>query len=494
MVSIHEKSEAEESTDPTQTPISEDFDDDNHNTTRASIQRTASRNEFDHHAEGEFKSGPGSNILSKVASRISRVSTIEPPPDGGLNAWTQCACAWLVVFCTWGYANAFGAFQAYYTEDLKLDGSTVSWIGSINVFVLFFMSTFSGRALDAGLFLPVFAVGAVLQIVGIFTTSVSTTFWQLLLSQGLATGIGSGIFFCPSMALCATYFSKKRGIAVALATSGNSVGGMIYPIIVTQLLPKIGYGWTVRVLGFVNLACLAIVFAFMRPRLPPRTAGPLLDYASFKDLSYMLFVAGVFCAMWSLYFTVYYVSDPEHRSQKDTSLTFNQISSYAESVLGMSFNEAVNLTIIYNGIGVPARIASGLLADRSLGVLNTFIPFVIINALLTYCWIGVSSVSGYYILVCFYGLASAAFQSLFPTSIASLTTDIRKTGTRLGMAFSIISFAGLTGPPLGGALLTTDNGGYMPAQVWAGTAMLLGAGFIIAARITRYGSALKVKC
>ncbi|GAB7342609.1 hypothetical protein MBLNU457_g0780t1 [Dothideomycetes sp. NU457] len=478
MGSIHEKSEAEESTDPIQTPTIDELDR-SHDTIRPSINRTVSRNEFDHHAEGEFKSEPSNNVLSRVASRVSRtsrISTVEPPPDGGVTAWTQCFCAWLVLFCSWGYTNAFGAFQAYYINNLNLYGSTVSWIGSINVFTLFFVSTFSGRALDAGLFVPVFAIGAVFQIVGIFTTSVSTTFWQLLLSQGVATGIGSGIFFCPSMGICATYFSKKRGIAVALATSGNSVGGMIYPIIVTQLLPKIGFGWTVRVLGFLNLACLAVVFTFMRPRLPPRKAGPLLDYESFRDLPYMLFVAGIFFAMWSLYFVVYF------------------ISSYAQAVLGMSFDEAANLTIVYNGIGVPARIVSGLLADRYVGVINTHIPFVITNAILTYCWIGVSNVSGFYILVCFYGLSSAAFQSLFPTIIATLTTDLRKTGTRLGMAFSIISFAGLTGAPIGGALVKADNGVYVGAQVWAGSIMLIAAGFILASRIARYGSALRVKC
>lgn len=171
-----------------------------------------------------------------------------------------------------------------------------------------------------------------------------------------------------------------------------------------------------------------------------------------------------------------------------------QISSYAQAILGMSFDEAANLTIVYNGIGVPARIVSGLLADRYIGVINTHIPFVLANAILTYCWVGVSNVSGFYVLVCFYGLASAAFQSLFPTIIAVLTTDIRKIGTRLGMAFSIISFAGLTGAPLGGALVKADNGSYVGAQVWAGSIMLIGAGFIIASRITRYGSALRVKC
>ena len=246
-------------------------------------------------------------ILARVASRVSRTSTLEPPPDGGTKAWTQCACAWLVVFCTWGYVNSFGAFETYYTTTLDLSGSTISWIGSIGVWIFFFMSLFSGRALDAGLFLPTFAVGAVIQLIGIFTTSVSTNFWQLLLSQGIATGIGMGIMFCPAMALCATYFSSHRGLAVAVVTTGNSTGGMIYPIIVTHLLPKLGYGWTVRVLGFINLGCYAIVLAFMRPRLPPRMSGPLIEWSAFRDAPYVLYMGGTFCGMWALYFTVYYV-------------------------------------------------------------------------------------------------------------------------------------------------------------------------------------------
>jgi len=246
-----------------------------------------------------------------LASKCSRVSTIEPPPDGGPRAWTMCFCAWLVLFNTWGYVGSYGAFQAYYTSTLNLTQSSVSWIGSINVWMLFFMSTFSGRALDAGLFLPVFAIGATIQLIGIFTTSVSTNLWQLVLSQGLASGMGSGIIFCPSIALCATYFAKNRGIALAIATTGNSIGGFIYPLMVTHLLPKIGYGWTVRILGFVNLALHAVVLAFMRPRLPPRTAGPLVDWVSFRDPGYMIFVAGVWSAFWSLYFGLYYVSHPQ---------------------------------------------------------------------------------------------------------------------------------------------------------------------------------------
>lgn len=176
------------------------------------------------------------------------------------------------------------------------------------MWILFFLGAFSGRALDAGLFLPTFVVGVVVQLLGIFLTSLSTKYWQLFLTQGVLTGIGSGIFFCPAMAIVSTYFSTHRGLAVSLATTGNSAGGMLYPIIVTHLLPKLGFAWTVRVLGFINLACLAIVLAFMRPRLRPRTAGPIIEWSAFKEPTYVLFVIGFWFVVWALYFTSYYVS------------------------------------------------------------------------------------------------------------------------------------------------------------------------------------------
>ena len=167
-----------------------------------------------------------SNVLDRVASRITTRSIRDPPPppDGGLNAWVQVAMGWLIIFVTWGYVNSFGSFQAYYTEVLPEPPSTISWIGSIQVFLTFFIGAFSGRLLDAGLFVPTLFVGGVLQLLGIFMMSLSTKWYQLLLSQGVLTGIGGGIFFCPSMGLIATYFSGKRALAVGIVTTGNSVG------------------------------------------------------------------------------------------------------------------------------------------------------------------------------------------------------------------------------------------------------------------------------
>ena len=422
-----------------------------------------------------------SNALSRISTRLTSRHIIDPgpAPDGGFKAWTQVAMAWLVIATTWGYLNSFAVFQTYYTNVLGESQSTISWVGSMQAFVIFVMSAFSGRALDAGLFVPTLLVGGTIQLVGIFMNSLCRNFWQLLLAQGLCVGLGSGIIFCPSLGLVTTYFTKKRGIAVAIVTTGNSFGGTVYPIIVRQLLPKVGFPWTVRIIGFINLACLAMALAFMRPRIPPRKSGPLVEWQAFQEVPYVCAVAGFTLVFGAMFFTYYYVS------------------SYGFNILHMNYTDSANLIIIFNAVGIPARLLTGHAADRWTGPLNAIIPLIFLNAVLAFAWIGVRTVGGMYAEVVVYGLAAGAFQCLFPTTITSLNRDLSKNGVRLGMAFSIFSFAGLTGPPIGGALLTTNGGGrggYMSALLGVGFATTVGTALLCVARVQKEGWKLTKKC
>lgn len=189
-------------------------------------------------------------------------------------------------------SQSFGVFQSYYVESLHETPSVISWIGSIQIFLLFFLGTFAGRALDAGYFRYLFAIGSTLVVIGIFTASCATTYWQLLLSQGICVGIGSGMIFCPSLALCSTYFDKKKSWAIGVGVVGSATGGIILPIVVKTLLPKVGFPWTMRVVGFITLACLIVVNLIMKPRLKPRKAGNLVEWTAFKELPYVFFAAG----------------------------------------------------------------------------------------------------------------------------------------------------------------------------------------------------------
>ncbi|KAJ4344708.1 uncharacterized protein N0V89_012452 [Didymosphaeria variabile] len=258
----------------------------------------------------------------------------------------------------------------------------------------------------------------------------------------------------PVMSLVATYFAKRRGFAIGLVTVGNSVGGMIYPTVVRQLLPQVGFGWTVRVLGFINVACLSIVIALSKPRLPPRKSGPLWDPDSFRDVPYILFVLGVCFLMPAIYFVFYYVSTASDLVQLEyIRLTHTQVASFARDELGMPYTQSLNLVIILNGVGLPFRILPGFVCDHYLGPLNMFSLCTFFATVILFCWLGVNSISTYYTFIAFYGIFAAAFQSLFSTAIMSLSHDITKTGTRLGMAMTVIGFSALVGGPLSGAIL-----------------------------------------
>ncbi|KAL6708783.1 hypothetical protein ACN47E_002479 [Coniothyrium glycines] len=419
-----------------------------------------------------------SNALARISSRLTTRSIKDPgpPPDGGVRAWVQVMCAWFAILNTWGFVNSFGAFQPYYESILPETASTISWIGSIQACLLFTLGMFSGRALDRGWFRPTAALGITIHLVGMFTLSAASSYWQLLLTQGLCTGIGGGIFFVPIMGLCSTYFSSHRGMALGIVTSGNSAGGIIYPIVVRQLLPKIGFGWTVRVLAFINVASLALVLAFMKPRLPPRKSGPLVEREALKDVPYILHVLGVCFLMPPVYCVFYY------------------IATFARDELDMPYTTSLNLVIILNGVGLPARILPGYIADRFIGVLNVFAIALVANIIILWSWLSVKSITTYYVWTVSYGLAAAAFQSLFPTTIAAYSTDISKTGTRLGMAFGVIGLSALVGGPISGALLQAAHGDYTVPIAWASASTVLGTALCITARCIKFGWKIWIRC
>lgn len=167
-------------------------------------------------------------------------------------------------------------------------------MGSIQIFLLFFLGTFTGRALDAGYFRPLMLIGSILVVVGIFTASFATVYWQLFLSQGLCVGVGSGMIFCPSLALCSTYFHKKKAWAIGVGVVGSATGGIVIPLVVKALLPKVGFAWTMRAVGLITLVGLGVTNVIMRPRLKPRKVGNLVEWAAFKERPYALFAAGSF--------------------------------------------------------------------------------------------------------------------------------------------------------------------------------------------------------
>lgn len=112
---------------------------------------------------------------------------------------------------------------------------------------------------------------------------------------------------------------------------------------------------------------------------------------------------------------------------------------------------------------------------------------------MTFAWIGVVSRAGMYVFTIFFGLANGAAQGIFVGSLASLTSDPRKMGTRFGMVCTIVGFASLAGPPTAGAMIDKSDGRYLWAQVWAGLVILLGSVVLMGSRYSVTGMRFWVK-
>ncbi|KAI2602928.1 MFS general substrate transporter [Hypoxylon fragiforme] len=408
--------------------------------------------------------------VNRVLSRISTKSSWNPgpPPDGGRVAWLACICGHFAIMNTWGFINSFGVFQTYYVSQLSRTPSEISWIGSLQVFLTFFIGTFTGRMTDAGFFRPVLICGTIFMTLGIFTTSVATQYWQLLLSQGLCMGIGSGFIFCPAISTVSTYFNKKRSLAIGITACGSVTGGLIFPAMARQLLPTVGFGWAVRAIGFVQLGSLIFTVAFMKSRLPPRRTGSLVEWAAFKELEYTFYAAGMFFNFWGVYFAFYYLA----------------AFSREAVVPALAYTDSLNMLLLLNGIGVLGRLLPNYLADRA-GPLNLMIPTCLICGVALLSWTAVRTPAQLYGWAVVYGVVAGALQSLFPAGLSSLTADLRKQGTRMGMVFTIVSFAVLTGNPIAGAIIGAMGGSYVGAQIFTGVCLLVGMGFILAARWVR---------
>ncbi|CAI4213331.1 unnamed protein product [Parascedosporium putredinis] len=232
----------------------------------------------DDHDSESTRAGEIQPVQSRSQSIINRVLSTRsidpgPPPDGGWSAWITALCAHLIVMNSWGFINSFGIFQTYYAEILDMPPSTISWIGSIQVFLLFSIGTLTGRITDAGYFRPVLIAGSALQVLGIFSASFASTYAQFFLAQGVCMGLANGFVFCPTIATLSTYFSSKRSLAIGIGACGSATGGIIFPLIARFLIPRAGL-LTLRTIGFVQLVALVFCNFFLKPRVPPQGRAP----------------------------------------------------------------------------------------------------------------------------------------------------------------------------------------------------------------------------
>ncbi|KAK9249420.1 major facilitator superfamily domain-containing protein [Lipomyces tetrasporus] len=403
-------------------------------------------------------------------------------PDGGRQAWLCVVGAFCAQFCSFGWLNTCGVFQEYYLQN-QLKGysvTTVSWISSLQTLILFMGCLIVGRLFDSYGPRYLVLVGTLLQVGGIMLTSICNTYGPILVCQGLVASMGAACVFNASVGSVSSWFKKKRARALGIMSSGSSLGGIIFPILIRRLTVQTTFGWTMRACGFLVLGLLIIANLTVTSNVTPRGKWiPLYPrdlWVHFNDLNYALLATA-----FSLAFVGF-------------MLPFTYIVSNA-TFHGIDENLANYLVSCVNGASIFGRIIPAILADQ-VGQYNMNIIGITLAGVVTIAlWIPATNTGSQVAYAVLYGFFSGTFVALIPACTAKIS-NIRDIGTRVGLMFFCLSLTSLAGVPIGGAIIgdATSQKRWNGMMAFAGAFLIIGGIMNWIARVKLVGPSLKAVC
>jgi MFS family permease len=229
------------------------------------------------------------------------------------------------------------------------------------------------------------------------------------------------------------WFARRRGMAVAICSSGSYLAGTIWPLVVQHFTETVGWRQTYVGIGvFCAATMLPLAFALRRPA--PRiehaefvaaraAAGPARGLSP-NALQALLMVAGVSCCV---------------------AMAMPQVHIVAYcSDLGYGTERGAEMLSLMLGFGIVSRLASGWIADR-IGPLTTLVIGSSLQGVSLLLYLSVDGLPSLYVVSALFGL----FQGGIVPSYALIVREYfppSEAGTRVGLVLS----STLAGMALGG--------------------------------------------
>ena len=267
----------------------------------------------------------------------------------------------------------------------------------------------------------------------------------------LLIGIGTSATFGPLMADASQWFTRHRGIAVAIVSSGNYIGGAIWPPLLQHLVTA--EGWRATHIGIGALCpLLMLLFLPMLRRRAPSDGGAVADALiaaaqrgpdlSANALQAVLCVAGVACCV---------------------AMAMPQVHIVAYcGDLGYGVARGAEMLSLMLGFGIFSRIGSGFVADRIGGVATLVLGSALqgVALLLYLLFDGLASL---YVVSALFGLFQGGIVPMYAIIVRQYFSP-QEAGTRLGIVLMATLFGMALGGWMSGALFDV-TGSYRAAFV-----------------------------
>jgi MFS family permease len=295
-----------------------------------------------------------------------------------------------------------------------------------------------GRLSDRfGVMVPVL-LGAVCLGIGFVAAGASSGLWQFALVQGLLIGLlGTSSSFAPLVADASMWFTRRRGIAVAICASGNYLSGALWPPVLQYYFDTIGWRSTFTGVG-IFCAATMIPLAFVLRRKPPalnlseenKAGGQKRIDLPRNTLFALLCIAGVGCCV-------------------AMSMPQVHIVAYC-SDLGYGPVRGAQMLSMMLGFGIVSRLASGWVCDR-IGGLRTLLLGSGLQGVALLMFLPFDGLYSLYIVSALFGL----FQGGIVPSYAIIVREYfppREAGARVGTVLMCTLFGMALGGWMTGAI------------------------------------------
>jgi MFS family permease len=312
-----------------------------------------------------------------------------------------------------------------------------------------------GRLADRfGVMIPVL-VGAVSLGLGGVAAALAPNLFLFGLAYGVLLGcFGAAAVFGPLIADASLWFAKRRGIALALAASGNYLAGTVWPPLLQWGVDGIGWRATHLAMGAICVATmLPLTLLALRRRAPlppPRPAGaPALPPArplgmAPNTLQFVLGAAGVACCV---------------------AMAMPQVHIVAYCVdLGYGAQRGAEMLSVMLAAGIASRLVFGVVMDR-IGGLRTLVLGSALQGIALFLFLPADGMVALYAVSAVFGL----FQGGIVPSYAMIVRENfppEQAGTRVGIALSSTLVGMALGGWMAGAIF--DATGSYQAAMWNG--------------------------
>src|SRR6266850_1497643 len=298
---------------------------------------------------------PGSRIVEGRFMGVQQSIAVPRGRDAGLAyAWTRLCAALLLSAIggvgMWSVIVALPAVQA----EFGVARSAAALPYTMTMICFGFGGIMMGRLSDRfGIIAPV-AGGAICLGIGYAVASQATSLWQFILAQGLLVGVASSATFAPIIADTSLWFTRHRGMAVAIIASGSYLAGTIWPPVVQHFIQSAGWRRTYLGIAVFCVATMVPLALALRRRSPLTESSSATSRAGARSsrplgmspaaLQTVLIVAGVSCCV-------------------AMSMPQVHIVAYC-SDLGHGAARGAQMLSLMLGFGIVSRLASGWISDH----------------------------------------------------------------------------------------------------------------------------------